>query len=175
MNCKRGFKRITFALAVVVALASGIIAGMVPCTEFQTARSLWGLDDPFVVQKPSEQELQQFNAWKKKMEIMSASYVMPLKAVENPDSHYARSLPTLMELRETILRNERAKWWNGLSKSKLVGLVVLYSLGGLVVGLLGVWVILWFGGLAIYKFIKWLILGFCNDVNSKQVESIEAG
>ena len=46
MNSKRGFKRVTFTLAAVAALASGIFAGMIPCSEYQTARSFWGLTDP---------------------------------------------------------------------------------------------------------------------------------
>lgn len=179
MNSKRGFKRITFTLAAVAALASGIFAGMVPCTEYQTARSLWGLDDPIIVKEPSEQELQQFNAWKKKMGISTtvkfSRDTMRLDELENTLSCFGGSLPTLMEARNTLQQNERAKWWNGLSKSKLFGLVVLYSLGGLVVGFLGVWLILWFSGLAICKLIKWLILGFYNDESSKQMESMEAG
>ena len=67
MNSKRGFKRISFVLAAVAALASGIFAGMVPCTEYQTARSLWGLDDPIIVKEPSEQERQQLEQRKAKL------------------------------------------------------------------------------------------------------------
>ena len=173
MNSKRGFKRITFALAAVAALTSGIFAGMFPYTKCQTSRSLWGLDDPIVVKEPSEQELQQFNTWEREMGITFNDYYVLVVPEDN--MNYDVSLPTLMEARKTILRTQKAKYWKSLSKPKLVGLVVLYSLGGLIVSFLGVWLILWFGGLAIYKLFNWLVLGFCDDMNSKQFESMKAG
>lgn len=174
MNSKRGFKRVIFTLATVVALASGIFTGMVPYTEYRTARSFWELADPnwqIIVKEPSEQELQQFNAWKIKMGIVSDDYYV----LEDPNSNmsFAHSLPTLMESRETFLRIQKTRYWKDLSKPTLVGLFILYILCGLVAGFLSVWLILWFGGLAIYKIIKWLILGFYDEVNIKQVETME--
>lgn len=170
MNSKRGFKRITFMLAAIAAITSGILAGMIPYTEYKNAKKHWWTESLLLVKKPSEQELQQFNTWEREMGITFNDYYV---LEDNMD--YDVSLPTLMESREEFLQMKKDRYWQGLSIPNLVGLATLYTLVSFIIVFLGVWLILWFGGLAAYKLIRWLILGFCDDVNSKQVESMEAG
>lgn len=73
---------------------------------------------------------------------------------------------------EAEVRELERGFWIQLSKPSLVALCVAGGLVGAFIGFSSAWFILWFCGLVIFR---WLILGFCDDVSSKQVESMEAG
>ncbi|MBN1972738.1 MAG: hypothetical protein JW787_03815 [Sedimentisphaerales bacterium] len=164
MNLKRGFKRVTFALAFVSAITFGFLVGRIPYIRVNH----WWAKYPDVVKKPSEQELQQFRAWQREMGTSFDDFYM----FEEPNA-YEGSLPTLMESREHFLKKQKDRYWQGLSKSKLIGGIVLYSLSGFVVGFSGVWLFLWFGGLIVCKIIRWLIHGFCDDEICKKIENVK--
>ncbi|TKJ34642.1 MAG: hypothetical protein CEE38_17380 [Planctomycetes bacterium B3_Pla] len=127
MNFKRGFKRITFALATLAALSGTVIGVSIVINEYEYYGG--GYYTP--------------NTYKGYGGVYIGS-----DNIESQD-----------ELTSDLL-----------STPGLVGLCVAAGLAGGLAGFSS----LWFSGLAIYKFIKWLILGFCEDVNSKQAEGIEA-
>jgi len=157
MNLIRGFKRITCVLAIVIAVACGIVAGFSPVQRYHYARANWWyLDDPLVIRPPTEKDLAEFEKWQQgnKVIIDANSYVI------DPDSSIKQ---TLMTMCNNYSENQRKRFWYNLPIAKLIGMVVLYGLGGAVAGYVGTWVILWYGGLAIFILIGWLILGFADE------------
>jgi len=71
MNWARGFKRITFLIAIAAAIAGGFFAVAIPINKYYDAQNRRGLDDQFVVCKHSEQEFKDFEKWKKEIGVQS--------------------------------------------------------------------------------------------------------
>ena len=71
-------------------------------------------------------------------------------------------LPTLLEIRPSLLKASKVLWWQELSKGQLAGMCVAAGLGGAAAGFLGLWVVLGFGGLAVHRIVRWVVLGFLD-------------
>jgi len=157
MNSKRGFKRITFALAAVAALSGTVIGVSIVINEYENAGWYDVIPDNYSGNEPPFEMIGTIDGdrWHKMSDL------------EKIEANQAYNIKSRNEL--------ESGFWIQLSKPSLVALCVAGGLVGAFIGFSSAWFILWFGGLAIYKIIRWTILGFCDDVSSKQVESMEAG
>ena len=153
MNWKRGFKRITHVLAIVIAIACGCVAGFLP---FQEYRSGWKLDAQLVVRQPTEKDLSDFEKWQQDNNVI----IDPNSYCIVPD--YTGN-QTLMSVCNDYPKRQRLIYWSNLPIVKLIGMVVLCGLSGAVAGYVGTWVVLWYVGLANFILIRWLVLGFRED------------
>lgn len=173
MNWKRGFKRITNVLAIVTAIAFGCIAGLEAYNEYDDAHitsshfRLWQLENDLA-------KAEEFNRIIDKMGTSPAAQCYN-EMIADRDSN-SLDFPVqqdILKCKEAI-ENERKKievlekerktsFWYNLSIAKLVGMVVLYGLGGAVAGYVGTWVVLWYGSLIVFMFLRWLALGFRED------------
>jgi len=157
MNSKRGFKRITFALAAVAALSGTVIGVSIVIYEYENA------------------------GWYDVIPENYSGNAPPFEMVGTIDGDRWHKMSDLEKIAANQAYNIKSRnelesgFWIQLSKPSLVALCVAGGLVGAFIGFSSAWLILWFGGLAIYKIIRWLILGFCDDVSSQQVESMEAG
>lgn len=135
MKWKRGFRRITFVLAIVAAVICAGLTVSIVISKHNSAQSYlrhkqelyknrpkW-MDDPIISEKPEG--------------LINRLEELVPKA-------------TAKELKEL----EKGFWVN-LSRRKLVGLCVSAGLGAAVITYCGIWLI--------YYFVEWLILGFCED------------
>jgi len=156
MNLRCGFKRITLILSISAAVICGFFAGNIPIEKYCTAQSHWGVGDAFVIKRPSEQELREFEDWQKAKGITIDPNAYVFADIE--------SLPSLRDVRELLLTGQKESFWRNLSMAKLVLIVVLAGLVGATTGYLGIWLVIWFGGLGVYKLIRWIVLGFRNDM-----------
>lgn len=170
MNWERGFKRITRVLAIVIAVACGGVAGFLPFQKYDDANTVsadsnWrvlNLEKRIATTKENIHVLGNMNmdrdtqgADSSLKQLLMSSIIEDKERLENERK------------RQEVKENQRKKsFWYKLPKAKLIGMVVLYGLGGAVVGYVGTWVILWYGGLAIFILVGWLILGFA-DKNPK--------
>jgi hypothetical protein len=155
VNVKRGFKRITLVLGIVIAIACGIIVGFLPVQQYRYARAnWWGVNDPLVIRPPTEKDLAEFEIWQQdnKVIIDSNSYVI--------DDTHSSNKQTLMTVCNNYFENQRKRFCYNLPIAKLIGMVALCGLGGAAAGYLGTWVIIWCIG---YIPIRWIILGFTKD------------
>ena len=147
VNWKKGFKRITLVLAIVIAVACGVVVGLLPIRRYDNAHTV------------SSGELLRFNL------IAKEHYERSVE--EDPlDKNESKSQRINRMIGKNIEYQQKKSFWYNLSIAELIGMVVLYGLGGAVVGYVGTWVVLWYGGLAIFILVGWLILGFA-DKNSK--------
>ena len=157
MNWKRGFKRITHVVAIVIAVACGVIAVYLPIHQHRYAlANWWGNNDPLVIKQPTEKDLADFEKWQQDNKVI----IDPNSYCIIPDSTNDQ---TLMTVCNNYFKSQREAFWYNLPTAKLIGMVVLCGLGGVVAGYVGTWAILWYGGLAIVVLIHWLILGFRED------------
>ena len=179
MNWKRGFKRITHVVAIVIAVACGVIAVPLP---FQWRNDVdkqqwYDADERWrnIVEKSGMGPLEYLNlcAEERVAHDYNMSYSDITQLIVNdgklPDGKNPR-----IEVNQIIRRNindfseklekqKKESFWYRLSTNELIAMVVLYGLGVVVAGYVGAWLILWYGGLAIFVFIHWLVLGFRED------------
>jgi hypothetical protein len=161
MNWKRGFKRITHVVAIVIAVACGIIAGFSPVQQYRSAcSSSWRLKAQLVIRQPTEKDLADFEKWQQDNKVI----IDPNSYCIIPDSADDQ---TLMTVCNDYPERQRFIYWKNLPKIKLIGMVVLYGLGGAVAGYVGIWVI-WYIGLANFILIRWLVLGFREDKSTDE-------
>ena len=154
MDWKRGLKRITHVLAIVIAVACGLIVGFSPAQQYRYARAnWWGANSPLVIRQPTEKDLADFKKWQQDNKVLID---FDYYHIVSDDAHGQ----TLMTVCNGFFEMQRKRFWYNLPITKLIGMVVLYGLGGAVVGWIGAWVILWYGGLVVFMFFRWLALGF---------------
>ena len=169
LNLKKGFRRITFVLAVCAAIICGAIAVFVPISKKSHATSMWWIDDLPVVKKPTEQELTEFKKWQQEAlakRIISEPNYYSIDKYDLSDlggevvySPQDNQLPSLDELKPILIEREQVKFWVSLSKGSLIGLCILVGLSGVVIGFSGVW-IFYLLIFLVYLIIKWIIRGF---------------
>jgi hypothetical protein len=164
MTWAKGLKRITLLMAIVAAIVGGICIGMIPVQKYCHAQNQFGVSDPFVVQKPSEQEVKEFEEWVQEMAAKGTIIDENYYVIENDEAlSLKQSLPSLKEIRPLLLKNRNVIFWRNLSKPKLVGICILAGLAGASAAFFSVWFVFWFGGLAVYRVIRWVVLGFCDE------------
>ncbi len=168
MNLAKGLKRITLLVGIVAAIVGGICIGMIPVQKYCDAQNQFLDLNPFVVQKPSEQEVKEFEEWVQEMAAKGTVIDAHYSVISNLKAFYLeetlqQSTPSLKEIRPFLLKNANVQFWRNLSKPKLVGICILVSLAGAFVAFCSVWIVFWFGGLAVYRIIRWIILGFCGE------------
>ena len=146
MNWKRGFKRIIHVLAVVGAIAGGVSAGLEAYNEYDDARTRTvGRIERILFESIAEEQ------YKKSVE-------------EDPlDENESKNQRINRLIEEKFEHEQKKRFWYNLSRAELIGMIVLFGLGGAVVGWIGTWVILWYGGLIVFMFLRWLALGFRED------------
>lgn len=162
MNWKRGFRRITLVLAIVVGLLSAFCAVTIVTTEYKTRQQVlqntrfdylnkYGIETiekkyglKFLPDEPTKAEV---DAYKTELEKRR----MELK---NKRTLSSQELLELWPDTEELLDLEKGFWVN-LSTAGFVGLCVSIGLGAAVVGYCGIWLI--------YYFVEWLIRGFADD------------
>ncbi|MFZ0035393.1 MAG: hypothetical protein WAK60_10475 [Sedimentisphaerales bacterium] len=163
INWEKGFKRIILLIAIGASIRGGACM-VVPIRKYCNAQNQPWVSDPIVVQKPSEQEVKEFEKWIQEMAakgtIIDANYYV----IDKDDETHSleQSLPSLKEIRPLLLKDANVLFWRNLSKPKLIGICILTSLTGAFVAFFSVWLVFWFGGLAIYRILKWVVLGFCD-------------
>ena len=140
-------------MAIVIAIACGVVAGFLPLDEYDYANTI-GADAGFRIWHLENELLRAEEEWKPLVDsdLYNKRVAEVKKAVENERK------------KNEFFESERKKsFCYNLSRAELIGMVVLYGLGGVVAGYVGAWAILWYGGLAIFVFIHWLALGFRED------------
>lgn len=150
INLRRGFKRVTFVLAVIAAtFCAGLLASIV-INEHQSAQSYlqWRRENPrLVLDEPFTLD-QMASTPKAKWEEILEAAATNIKA-EKPTA-------------EAQLKELENGFWVSLSKGSLVGLCMLAGLAGAVAGFGGVWLgycVIWL----VYKLLKWVVYGFCHS------------
>lgn len=156
MNWKKGFKRITNVVAIVIAVACGVIAVYLPIHWRNDATEL-SMDRFSYFQEATWYELG------RRYGMSSDDY----RQLQGKDVKLPDGKSPVEEFRlqfHRYIEHERNKcFWYRLSTNELIGMIVLCGLGGVVAGYVGTWAVLWYGGLAIFVFIHWLVLGFRED------------
>ena len=164
MNWAKGLKRITLLVGIVAAIVAGIYIGMIPVQKHYHAQNQFWDSNPFVVQKPSEQEVKEFEEWVQEMAAKGTIIDANYSVIGNDEADYLKqSLPSLKEIRPLLLKDTNVLFWRNLSKPKLVGICILAGLAGASAAFCSVWLVFWFGGLAVYRIIRWVVLGFCGE------------
>lgn len=147
VNLKRGFRRITFLLGVLLAIVCAVYAGNIPVqkrayySQFLSARSPRLVP---IVKRPSEQELSEFQEWQKEkgVNVGPDMYSISDEKVYRLDDQTLNQ--TLKDFRPHFLK---AIYWQNLSRPGIVGIVMVYALGGAAAGFSATWFMVWFGGL----------------------------
>lgn len=164
MNWTKGLKRITLLVGIVAAMVGGIGVGMIPVQKHCHAQNQFGVSDPLVVQKPTEQEVKEFEEWRQEMAAKGIIIDANRYVIDDDEPHSLKqSIPTLREIRPVLLKDLDVLFWRNLSKVKLVGICTLAGLAGASAAFCSVWFVFWFGGWAVYRIIRWIILGFCGE------------
>ena len=151
MDYKRGCKRIANVVAIVVAIACGVLAGSLAiqwrddAREFSYGEILDSLD-----------EATKFLAHENNM---TPREIIHLAANhENlPDGTSASEEQVRLAIE---YRDAGKSFWEKLSLYEMMGMIALCGLGGAVAGYIGTWVVLWCGG---FPFIRWLVRGFADE------------
>jgi hypothetical protein len=204
MNLRRGLKRITFILSLLVALIAAALG-------FVGVFDTWNHEcNKYNIYKNNYEDITNFwlvwdeDGWVDgKYKIISDLLNSPPPyvrfrigdkevVIEQDDVfpgineemlHMSldvldKKAQTAKEIAILIAKNEmqQYEWWGKKGTDEAVLLSVLTALGCAAIGYLGTWVIIWFGGIVIYKFIRWLISGFHEDEKvSKIAEQIAEG
>lgn len=148
MNPRRGFRRITLALAIISSIFAMVGGVVTVLTERNRVH----------IYLRRGQETLRFER-----ETLANLQADPVSSWWVSREAQAERVAELSAEIEELKRS----FWINLSKEELVGLCITVGLGGAVVGYGGTWLALWFGGLAIYELIKWLIFGFRDNAGKK--------
>ena len=181
INLRRGFRRITFVLAIVAAFIGLVIAVGTVIDKYNSEQDdlrletrirarIRALDFSEVgeqEQKGRFYDLAHPNTPKSTLEKMASTPKSAQKesSWENTLEKEKRSNweDTLAGVEKEVATQEprelRDGFWVTLSKHGLVGLCILVGLGGAAAGFGGVWLV-YFLILCVYQFIKWLVMGF---------------
>ena len=155
MNSKRGFKRITFALAAVAALSGTVIGVSIVINEYENAKG--------------------FLRWKRENLVLNYGNIFDRLVFERTGKtagtvldigRFRRKFPMYDDMSDTELiqklnrkysqdeaevRELERGFWIQLYKPSLVAFCEAGGLVGAFIGFSSAWLILWFDGLAIYK------------------------
>lgn len=178
MNPKRGLKRITLTLATVTALLCGATSINIVGARRESAKCfLVDKEGDFSNNYASLIDQALDLEYETRVDWESTALNMQIFRRNNPYNHLADAEVRIKyshDIKE--IQKLNSGFWVRLSKPSFVALCVAAGLVGGLAGFSGAWLFLWFpfrlGVLAIYSLIRWLIIGFCDDLNSKQVESI---
>jgi hypothetical protein len=156
LNLGRGFRRITFVLAVIAAVLGVIVAVQATTDKHEGEKSKLNLpefdkrlipidDNGNLI--PSLDTMTQMNrdTWDKMSEEERTAAIQASK--------------------ESKRKQLEESFWVSLSTRSLIGLCILAGLGGAVAGFTGVWFVYFLIWL-VYLFIRWLVMGF-YDINQK--------
>ncbi len=186
MNWKRGLKRIVSVLAIVAAVACGLIAARLPVARHRQAQNSiassqrnWQEISRLEEELAKAEEMQQtsgkisksyqkFIEWIKERTGKSQTTDDPNQALTPAISESKRALENERKKYEALENERKKSFWYNLSTAELTGMVILYGLGGVVAGYLGAWAVLWYGGSIILVFIHWLALGFREDESANK-------
>lgn len=161
MNWKRGFKRIIHVLAIVIAVACGIVASFWSYEEvYANARTLDILYPKGIAEEDTEKAKESITEMTVKNDMNMVDFVDMMMKDKEELGHPGRLVYKNLEP----------------PRSELIGMVVLFGLLGTVVGWIGTWVILWYGGLIVFMCLRWLALGFrednsINEQKNKQINN----
>lgn len=175
MNWEKGLGRITFVVAVVVAIPASVLS-VILTLEKHSSENHWvrwkrenyvhkydietftkdGIE--FLPDNPTKTEI---NALKAELEKKHTE-------LRNRATLSTKELFELMPETKELLDLENSFWVN-LSTAQLKGLCILCGIAGAAIGYGGIVLVIWFGGLAVYKLIRWIVLGFTAD-NDKPKE-----
>lgn len=147
MNLRRGFRRITFVLAIVIAIFCAFCAVMLVLDEHDSTQSY--------LRWKEGQYREKYGA----LSSPPKGFVIdePKKEGEHKPDIFDRIVEE-KRIAEEELRELKNSFWVNLPLSRLVGLCVLAGLGGATVGYCFVWLV--------YKFLEWLVLGFCRTADA---------
>lgn len=146
MDWERVLKKTTHVLAIVAAVACGVIAGSLPFKKYERAHTvsesaLW-LWDEHRSGRLSAEEME-----KKETAILRTERVAE-QQMKDRKKRRTKEFPNKQQEVEEILEYRRqTSFWYNRSTAELTGLTVLYGLGGAVVGFIVGWVVLWYSGL----------------------------
>jgi len=180
MNWKKGFKRITHVVAIVIAVACGVIAVPLPIQwrndldklQWYDADNWWHRIEFKYEMGPLEYlnlcAKERVAADYNKMSYSDVTQLIAEKGKlpdgKDPGIEVNKIIKrNLNDFSEKLAKQKNECFWYRLSTNELIVMVVLYGLGVVVAGYIGAWLILWYGGLAIFAFIHWLALGFRED------------
>lgn len=153
MNWKKGFKRLTNVVAIVIAVICGVIAVYLPIH--------WRNDAGEMSLERMEyyREAARYDAVPRQYGMSPEAFLQLEKTgVKLPDGK-SPAEAVFQQTRRYIDYQLNKSFWYRLSTTELIGMVVLCGLGSVVAGYAVTWVVLW----TIVVFIHWLVLGFRED------------
>jgi hypothetical protein len=153
MNWKRGFKRISHVVAIVIAVACGVIAVYLPIQ--------WRKDAGEMSLERMEEyrESARYDAVPREYGMSPEAFLQLEKTGGKLPDGKSPAEAVFQQTRRYIDYQLNQRFWYRLSTNEFKGLVVLYVLGGVVGGYVVTYGVLW----TIVLFIHWLVLGFSEN------------
>jgi len=158
MNLRRGFRRITFLLAIIAGTCGAVVAVSFTIGAYRNELG-------YLRWKQENFSQEHGQSWRK---LTAVQWERPQKPKEHWDIFDKVAEETRKDIGE--LKKLESGFCVNLSRPQLAGLCIAAAFIGGTVSFGGTWFIVWFGGLGVHKLLRWVVLGFMDNPD-KEVAS----